>query len=148
MTDNKESTEGIGSRFFAVSNGAGVTAEELAETAGHADSGPQTFSSASCVLAPGGCRARFGWRRTSLAGRRGWDLSAPLRTFDPDDRGRVVVRSEEVNRVELHLGPGHTRRLSADGNDGHAGLARSGRTLDATTGVFTWAPGVGFRRGV
>ena len=79
--------------------------------------------------------------RTSLAGRRGWDLSAPLRTFEPDDRGRVVVRSEEVNRIELHLGPDYTVGYLQT-NDGQQALP-IGSQIDGS-GVFTWSPGVGF----
>ena len=49
----------------------------------------------------------------AIVGRRGWDLAAPS-GVRRRRLGRVVVRSEEVNRVELRLGPaehysGHLR---------------------------------------
>ena len=79
----------------------------------------------------------------AIVGRRGWDLAAPYLAFAAGGSGRVVVRSEEVNRVELRLGPaehysGHLRT-----SEGLSPLP-IGSHLDATTGVFTWAPGVGF----
>ena len=47
-----------------------------------------------------------------------------------------------MNRVELHLGPGrHEGYLRT--SDGLAPLP-VGSTLDRDSGVFTWAPGVGF----
>jgi len=80
-----------------------------------------------------------------LAGRRGWDLSAPYQAFAPEASGHVVIRSEEVNRVELTLGDAAGARYTGYLRTGE-GLAPLpiGLQLDATTGVFTWAPGVGF----
>ena len=59
-----------------------------------------------------------------------------------EDPSRVLVRSEEVNRIELLLGPGRQE-----------GYLRTGRALmplpigshlDSASGAFTWAPGPGF----
>ncbi len=124
VTDDGGSTEGIGSRFFTVSNGAGsLTSRALAPTAERGTSVPRPEAGA-------------------ILGRRGWDLEAPLRAFDPDASGRVVVRSEEVSRVELHLGPGYDAGYLKT-HDGLQALP-IGSHLDPSTGVFTWAPGVGF----
>jgi hypothetical protein len=79
----------------------------------------------------------------AIVGRRGWDLSAPYQAFAAGDSGRVVVRSEEINRVELRLGPAERYSGHLRTSEGLSSLP-IGSHLDATTGVFTWAPGVGF----
>ena len=84
-------------------------------------------------------------RRGGLVGRRGWDLSAPQQAFAAGASGRVVIRSEEVSRIELVLGETDGARYTGYLRTSE-GLARLpiGSQLGATTGVFTWAPGVGF----
>jgi hypothetical protein len=124
VTDDQGAAEGIGSRFFTVSNGTGaLTAAPLTERQMTATS------------------ARAPRRSTSLVGRRGWKLDAPLQTFPADADGSFVVQSEEVSRVELHLEPGTRGYLRT-----HAGLSSLpiGAQLDARSGLFTWAPGVGY----
>jgi Tol biopolymer transport system component len=126
VTDNAGAIEGIGSRFFTVSNGgSGVTAIAAADTA----RSPAEIEIAPLETAP-------------LVGRRGWDLEAPLGSFGAGATGVTVIRSEEVNRVELHLGEGD-----------YVGYLRTpsgltalpiGSRLDRATNTFTWAPGVGF----
>jgi hypothetical protein len=124
VTDSAGATEGLGSRFFSVSNGA--SAVTAASTSAHTHLDVET--------AP---------RDTSpLTVRRGWDLEAPFALFGAGANGVTVIRSEEVNRVELQLGDGdYTGHLRTD-----AGLAPLpiGSRLDTTTNTFTWAPGVGF----
>ena len=124
VTDNQGATEGIGSRFFTVSN-------NLASEVVAALSAPAPVDLEAVAL-----------DTTPLAGRRGWDLEAPYQLFGSGANGVTVIRSEEVNRVELQLGAGnHTGYLRTP-----AGLASLpiGSRLDATTNTFTWAPGVGF----
>ena len=126
VTDNAGATEGLGSRFFTVTNGASaVTAASTAPVAASrddVDAAPQAT--------------------TPLMGRRGWDLEAPLGLFGAGASGVTVIRSEEVNRVELQLGDGdYAGYLRTP-----AGLAPLpiGSRLDRATNTFTWAPGVGF----
>jgi sugar lactone lactonase YvrE len=121
-SDNQGAADGIGSRFFTVSNGnAALTTPATASV----DSLPADS--------------------TPIHARRGWDLTAPLTTLDQDASGQFVVRTEEVGRIELALGPGR-----------HEGYLRSthgleplpaGSHLDQETGAFTWAPGVAFLGG-
>jgi hypothetical protein len=144
VVDNAGAIEGIGSRFFTVSNGvSAVTAAEAVSSTAEA------ASTASPDLLP--------LDTAPIAGRRGWDLEAPFRVVAANGAGRFLVRSEEVSRIELKLA--HEDGVSATGETQqadsarYAGYLRTGRSLaplpigsrlDAASGDFTWAPGVGF----
>lgn len=127
VTDDQGATEGIGSRFFTVSNGAGASV-----TAAHSMAGGVEAEAIAAVPLDS----------TAIVGRRGWDLAAPYQAFASRESGRVVIRSEEVNRVELQLGPGWDQGYLRT-SEGLVALP-IGSHLDTSTGVFTWAPGVGF----
>ena len=133
VVDDQGAIEGIGSRFFTVSNGASAVTGRASVQAASA-----ALSSRRVERGPSVLRQD----RSSLRGRRGWNLAAPLETFEPDTTERIVVRSEEVSRVELHLGDGagvgHLRT-----SEGLRALPIGSR-IDPASGVFTWAPGVGF----
>jgi hypothetical protein len=130
VTDNLGLTSGIGSRFFTVSNGASVLAAPtapLVSTATHTVPVMDTF--------PGPGTA------TILMGRRGFDLSAPLEYYFPDQDGVVTIEARELDRIELQLEAGSTGALITP-----LGLRPlpAGGQLDRTNGLFTWAPGPGF----
>jgi hypothetical protein len=109
----------IGSRYFTVSNGAGV------------------------MLDPGLVRlkAEATGEGQTIVARRGFDLASPYRTYEPDTDARVTIQSEELDRIELRLAPGSAGALRTP-----AGMAPlpAGSHLDAQTGTFTWQPGVAF----
>jgi Tol biopolymer transport system component len=125
VTDDQGRTEGLGSRFFTVSNSASaVTAAPLS-----APSGPVDLDTLPADTTP-------------LVGRRGWDLETPYGLFHTSATGMTMIRSEEVNRVELQLPDGdYSGYLRTPA--GFAPLPIGSR-LDSATNTFTWAPGVGF----
>jgi hypothetical protein len=119
VTDNKGGTAGVGSRYFTVANGTGVTA-----AAGV--SAQSVASSAPAVAKP-------------LVGRRGFDLAASFRTYRPNANGVVVVQAEELDRVELYTGASKAALVTPSGLE----PLPIGAGLDAD-GVFRWQPGVAF----
>ena len=122
VTDNAGAIEGIGSRFFTVANGvAAVTA------------------AASSAHVASRCRWRLPLDTTPLVGRRGWDLEAPYGLFGAGASGVTVIRSEEVNRVELQLGAGDVHRLPAHARGSRAAADRiASRSRDEYVHVGTW----------
>jgi phosphatidylserine/phosphatidylglycerophosphate/cardiolipin synthase-like enzyme len=124
VVDDQGAVAGIGSRYFTVSNGVS------AATAAAAD--PGVVESAARSDMP-------------VLVRHGWDLAASWQSDGPDDDGRVVVRGQELDRVELKL-----RTRAGERYTGHVRVNGAlaalpvGSNLDGRTGSFTWAPGVGF----
>ena len=133
VIDNQGAIEGIGSRFFRVSNGVNA----LTETPERAASSRLTATAEVIAAAPRD--------EGAVLGRRGWDLDGPWRWFGVGRSGRAVLRGEEIDRFELWFetprGEHYTGHLRV-GEELSA--LPAGSQLDAATGRFTWAPGVGF----
>ena len=144
VIDNQGVADGVGSRFFTVSNGVGapVTAAPTAEA--QTSGGSKRVQEVQKVqrVQSDAHIETLPLDRRALSGRRGWDLAAPLRRFTSSASGRTVIRSEEVSRIELQLGPGRYEGYLRT-SEGLSALPIGSR-LDADTGEFTWAPGVGF----
>jgi hypothetical protein len=136
-------TSGIGSRFITVSNGsdvAGLSSSAAASKTATVIAAAPTTHTASLDAEVASLPADL----SAVQGRRGYDLDSALQTYTPSS-GRIDVRSEELDRIEPHL----------SGTEGHqyTGYLRTpgglrplpiGSSLDASTGTFTWTPGVGF----
>lgn len=160
VSTNGESA-GIGSRYFTVANGSGVQAalEGIEDQGATGGPGMQTTRAGvegplvmAAMRANGAPAPPLGaevdaapLERASISGRRGYDLDAPFRLLPVSASGRTVVYGEELDRFELRL-------RDADGHH-YTGYTRAGTGLralpigsriDPETGVFTWAPGVGF----
>ena len=122
VTDNLNHSAGVGSRYFTVANGAGVTAGSVA-----AEVSAQSVASSAAAVA------------TPLVGRRGFDMDAAFRTYRPNANGVVVVQSEELDRIELQTGASNASLVTPSGLE----PLPIGAALDAD-GVFRWQPGVAF----
>jgi len=120
--DNLGAQQGIGSRFFTVSNGA--VGNNL--TAVSANNKNQ-----ESPAAPSG---------RAIYGRLGYDVDTAKRVFAPDASGRIVVTIQELGRVELDV-TAATGYLQTPA--GRAALP-AGSRIDPTTGTFTGQPGAGF----
>jgi hypothetical protein len=78
-------------------------------------------------------------------GRRGWDPETTPSILDVSPSGTTLLRGEELDLLELHLSLAAGETVT--GYQRVAGTLRplpAGASVDETTGVFTWAPGVGF----
>jgi hypothetical protein len=146
-------TSGIGSRFFSVSNGVGLVtpaataSSKVATVIASRSTLDIPRPASSRIVSPQMVASEIAAAPPDLGevqGRRGFDLDLPLRTYTPSS-GAIDVKAEELDRIELHLGGAgrheYTGYLQTAG-----GLKPLpvGSSLDASTGTFTWMPGVGF----
>ena len=131
-TDSGGNIEGLGSRYFTVSNGSAVTRIAAAATREAPSLSPATLAGVPVDTA-------------GVTGRRGWDPDRPWREYPANGAGIVVMRGEEIDRLEMQLAdpaPGRYTGYLRVG-DRLAPLP-AGAQVDGTTGHFTWAAGVGF----
>lgn len=132
--DTGGDSDGIGSRFFSISN---VNTDRTRQTASMPAS-----------------TARTSWKNVDLT--IPMDRPEPVSVvtgFDPDEmpqkvlpgRNGIVIPSRELDRVVIHLSdtpsPGWSGCLTANGA---ARPLPPGSTLDSEKGIFYWMPGAGF----
>ncbi len=152
VTDNLGAASGIGSRYFTVANGSlYLDPNQSAARASTVISGPAMLTDprAAALRLSGGAAladaiAQAPGDLATLKGRRGFDLNAPVQPYA--FRGGVAtIQSEELDRIELHLSEteGHSYAGYLRVGAGVAPLP-IGSALNASTGEFTWLPGVGF----
>jgi hypothetical protein len=157
VTANNGQQAGVGSRFFSVSNSALMSAHRSARPAVQESSAAQPRGASLRLDAPplmeppagtASSRAlvdevnRAPLDRQGVAGRRGYDLNAPLQTYAVGVSGHATLWAEELDRIELQLGgPGYTGYMRVGDRLGPLPI---GSTINAATGAFTWGVGVAF----
>ena len=135
-TDSAGFIEGLGSRYFTVSNGTAATSRVQALRSA-------AVSASDSTGAPGARRCRRA--ATGIAGRRGWGANAPWRVYPADASGMVTVQGQELDRFELQLNLASGEQVTGNVRVGDALQELPvGSTLDRSTGRFVWSPGVGF----
>jgi len=115
VTDNVGHVDGIGSRFFTVSNGGGTAAPADEGAAPAAIATPAAFT----VL-------------------QGYDRRSAPEVLVAETDGAYSVTMEELGRIELAIGAVKGYQII----NGEAGHLPIGSTLK--NGLFYWAPGPGF----
>jgi hypothetical protein len=139
-TDSAGRSEGFGNRYFTVLN-AGPSFDSRSDTPALAqdrDAGAvQGFGPAEDQLVAGGVQDVS----AAVTARTGFDLAAPWVNVTADDAGVRYVQLSELGRLELRLGSVDAGYLAANGE---LHDLPPGSHLEAATGYFTWAPGVGY----
>jgi hypothetical protein len=137
VTDSAGRTEGIGSRYFTVQNGASL------------EPSSRTYSeppSRTVVRTPVRTVVAEPLSPEPVFAQRGYG-DGPGHLLSPDASGHRAIAIRERDRLVLHLGrgasPEETLRVFVQvGHELHP--APIGSSLDAQSGMFSWQPGVAF----
>jgi hypothetical protein len=129
VSDDQGSAAGVGSRYFRVFN----TSASLVAASTAAAAPSRTLTLEDEVF---GADADS----SGVDARRGYLLDLPLRHYRANTAGRVVVQSEELDRIELQTAGASAGYLVS--NNALRPLPIGSR-LDAG-GLFRWQPGPGF----
>jgi sugar lactone lactonase YvrE len=127
VTDSANRVEGIGSRYFTVINGADTMPEPRAALA--------RATGANAALDTQDVSP------TTIRGRSGFDLTTSRVEIFARPDGVRQVTIPQSGRVELHLGA--VREAVWLARDQVRPLP-AGSHIDASSGLFTWAPGPAF----
>jgi hypothetical protein len=136
VRDSADRLEGIGSRNFIVLNGGGAPPPAPAMTV--ADWLTRPAASVGVVAELNSLRLA----RRTLAGRTGFDPGTSFTVPRRHGASRVAGVAT-MNRLELHLGGPVSSGYLVNGDD--LRQLPPGSVLDAASGVFTWAPPLGYR---
>jgi hypothetical protein len=143
-TDAAGNTEGLGSRFFTVFNGAAastVAAVSASTVAMSGATGSQVGQAAQAL-------AEVPVANAAVEVRRAFTPENAVTVAVPEYTGRIALTARELEQVELHL----ANELTEAGGtyEGYLVVGEalrplpSGSALDTAQGVFTWQPGAAF----
>lgn len=127
ITDNAGNSDGIGSRYFKIQNAGNHLASDMA-----------AFMPASSV------NGDIDTRPVSV--KKGWNYPQVQEVY-PDDNGKMVIESKELERVVIDLSNNETKTQPYAGYVLVGGKLKAlpiGSTLDSPRGIFYWQPGPGF----
>jgi hypothetical protein len=147
VCDDAAACTGVGSRYFSVANGVPSDAARPASRVTRTSRASATMARAPATSAPVAAAAVSSLPADTwtVEARRGWDASAAFEPVSLSASGVAEVRGEEVDRLELRLAPGPGETVTGYLKVGAALRPLPvGASLDAATGAFSWAPGVGF----
>lgn len=132
-TDNKGNTDGIGSRFFNISNSGG-SRTAMREEINREDYSPLDLSG----LKAGANEPAWFYRGYCLPGKEKWELCAH------NENGEIDIRLRELGRLAIKLGR-DTKTIHGRSALGDAlRPLPTGSSLDKKNGTFYWNPGLGF----
>jgi hypothetical protein len=149
VTDNAGVTDGIGSRFFSVSNSSpGVGPVTAAETGADADAMSAVVDAAPRVVARAAAIASAVPSNAAVAVTHGLARDAVPTMVAPDADGvrHVRIAQLELLRVDLANGqePSATTYRGYEREGDTLKALPVGSTLNAQTGLFSWQPGLAF----
>jgi hypothetical protein len=132
VRDSGGTTSGIGSRYFTISNeGAGAQGSEIRPPA------------ADDILWPLEPTDDSGADSGRIAIRKGFDPTNEVIFLEPGPDGIFEVGLQELDRLQILLGPDETRQgFQIVGSEFRP--LPIGSTFEAKTGTFSWMPGPGF----
>jgi hypothetical protein len=135
-SDTCGNTDGIGSRYFTIKNNPTVNSQAAYKSKMNAEKSASILVTPPDTLTP--IDALTSFQAVEESGNTG-----ELETYYPDIDGWTVINTEELERVELHLG-------EAQKINGWMLVGQKlqplpiGSHLDRETGVFTWGIGPAF----
>jgi hypothetical protein len=128
VTDSAGATEGIGSRYFTIQNGATLLGDPGTGIPSDAGADLQSLDSGNRDVASTSTATR------EIRLRRGYDETSAFEPLTRGDDGAFLVWSEAFDRLALDLGAGAVL----------VGDRPVGASFDEVRGLFTWQPGPGF----
>jgi hypothetical protein len=143
-TDAAGNSEGLGSRFFTVFNGATAAVTAAVQAGMVATSGAM----GSQVGQPAETLAQVPVANQGVEVRRAFAADDAVAMAMPEYSGRIALKVTELEQVELRL----ANEFAGTGGayEGYMVVGSelrplpSGSAFDAAQGVFTWQPGAGF----
>lgn len=135
VSDNAGNTDGIGSRFFTITNTGGSAVTQTKFQSPKIKMDVETSISFKSFL---NLPVNF----ETIKYKRGFRVDAEPRGAEPNEYGLAVLEIREVERIEIYLGAAVSSGYMVVGEELRP--LPIGSTLDVQKGTFTWQPGPGF----
>lgn len=133
VRDDAENSDGIGSRFFTITNAGGSAAAQTKIQRLKMEE--ETSVSFKSIL-------NFPMNFQSIKYKKGYRKDIETRGAELDKNGLAVIEIKEVERIEVYLGAAVSSGYMVVGEELRP--LPIGSTLDVKKGKFLWQPGPGF----